>query len=74
MRREAENQSEQYLPTLTAVRLSSSDALLPTPALLLILSLLELLGLGFTMALRGRSREIRGDAGGEESMMGSTAD
>lgn len=41
------------IPTLTAVRLSSSEALLPPPALLDMLNLLVLLGCALAMALIG---------------------
>jgi hypothetical protein len=60
--------TEQYLPTLTAVRPpSSSDALLPPPALLVMLRRLLLLGDGFIMALIGRDGKDAppGDPGGE---------
>lgn len=61
-----------YIPTFTAVRLSSSEALLPIPALLLLLMLILLLlrGPGLAIALRGRSRGWgRGDAGGDAAAM-----
>ncbi len=53
-----------HLPTLTAVRPSSSEALLPPPALLLVLIRLLLLGAGLTMALKGRGGRFPGDVGG----------
>lgn len=53
-----------HLPTLTAVRPSSSEALLPPPALLPVLMRLLLLGAGLTMALRGRGGRVPGDVGG----------
>lgn len=53
-----------HLPTLTAVRPSSSDALLPPPALLLVLNRLLLLGAGLTIALSGRGGRFAGDVGG----------
>ena len=52
------------LPTLTAVRPSSSDALLPPPVLLPTLIRLLLLGAGLTMALSGRGGRFPGDVGG----------
>ena len=55
-----------YVPTLTDVLASSSDALLAAPPRLLMLIRLELL-FGRTMALmgrEGRSREDAGDPGG----------
>lgn len=55
------------IPTLTAVRLSSSEALLPPPALLDILNLLVLLGCALAMALIGLWIPP-GDAGGELAM------
>ena len=54
----------QYLPTLTEVRASSSEALLP-PTLLEVLIRLLLLGAGRTMALMGRWGRVPGDVGGE---------
>ena len=56
------------LPTLTAVRLSSSDARLPPPALLVMLSRLLLRGVGRTIALNGLGGNDPGDAGGEDAM------
>lgn len=55
------------VPTLTAVLLSSSDALLPPPGLLLVLIRLLLLGVRIT-ALMGRGGAPVGDAGGETVM------
>lgn len=52
-----------HLPTLTAVLLSSSDALL-SPGLLLILIRLEL-RLERNMALMGRVTPLAGEPGGE---------
>jgi hypothetical protein len=60
-----------YLPTLTAVLLSSSDALLP-PGLLLMLRRLEL-RLGRIIALTGRGTPFAGDPGGEVAMCAATA-
>jgi hypothetical protein len=57
-----------YSPTLTAVFVSSSDALLPPPVLLWVLMRLLLLGAGRTMALMGRAGSVPGDAGGELAM------
>lgn len=57
-----------YSPTLTAVFVSSSDALLPPPVLLWVLIRLLLLGAGRTMALIGRAGSVPGDAGGELAM------
>jgi hypothetical protein len=59
-----------YIPTLTAVFVSSSDALLPPPVLLCTLMRLLLLGAGRTMALKGRAGIVPGDgeAGGELAM------
>lgn len=54
-------------PTLTAVLLSSSDALLPPPCLLFVLNRLLLLGVRM-MALIGRCDAPVGDAGGETVM------
>lgn len=61
-----------YIPTLTAVRLSSSEALLPPPVLLPVLMRLWLLGAVLeAMALRGRwGRWPPGEAGGELAMAG----
>lgn len=59
-----------YIPTLTAVRLSSSEALLPPPALLVMLNRLVLLGAALAIALRGREGSPPGDAGGELAMAG----
>lgn len=57
------------IPTLTAVRLSSSEALLPPPALLDMLNLLVLLGWALAaMALIGLWIPP-GEAGGELAMM-----
>lgn len=56
------------LPTLTAVLLSSSEALLPPPSLLLMLSRLEL-RFERIMALIGRGTPFAGDVGGEVAMM-----
>lgn len=59
-------------PTLTEVLPSSSEALLPPPALLETLMRLLLRGAGRTMALRGRWDMFPGDCGGEaESMLGT---
>lgn len=55
-------------PTLTLVRASSSDALLPPPTLLLTLIRLLLRGVGRTMALIGRWGRFPGEAGGELAM------
>jgi len=55
------------IPTLTAVRLSSSEALLSPPALLDILILLALLGCALAMALIGLWIPP-GEAGGELAM------
>lgn len=60
-----------HLPTLTAVLLSSSDALLP-PGLLLMLRRLEL-RLGRNMALTGRGTPFAGEPGGEVAMCAATA-
>ena len=60
---------DEDLPTLTLVRTSSSDALLP-PTLLLTLMRLLLRGAGRTMALCGRWGRFPGDAGGELAMTG----
>jgi hypothetical protein len=58
-----------YIPTLTAVRLSSSEARLPPPVLLVILNLLVLLvWVLLAMALIGLWRIPPGDAGGELAM------
>lgn len=64
----AEELLSEYIPTLTAVRPSSSDALLPPPALLFVLMRLLLLGEGLTMALMGRGGIMPGDVGGELAM------
>ena len=56
------------LPTLTAVRLSSSEALLPPPILLVMLNLLLLLGWALAMALMGLWGIPPGEAGGEVAM------
>jgi hypothetical protein len=55
-------------PTLTDVRASSSDALLPPPALLPTLIRLLLLGAGRTIALKGLWAKFPGEAGGELAM------
>ena len=60
--------SSVYSPTLTAVFVSSSDALLPPPILLCMLMRLLLLGAGRTMALNGRAGSATGDVGGELAM------
>ena len=60
--------SAVYSPTLTAVFVSSSDALLPPPILLCTLMRLLLLGAGRTMALNGRAGSATGDDGGELAM------
>ena len=60
--------SAVYSPTLTAVFVSSSDALLPPPILLCMLMRLLLLGAGRTMALNGRAGSATGDVGGELAM------
>lgn len=52
------------LPTRTDVRPSSSEALLPPPALLVILNRELLLGAGLTIALSGRGGRFPGDVGG----------
>jgi len=54
-----------HSPTLTEVLPSSSEALLPPPALLCMLIRLLLLGAGRTMALSGRCGRVPGEAGGE---------
>ena len=64
---------DNNVPTLTAVFVSSSDALLPAPAppaLLDMLKRLLLLGLGRTIALMGRFGKdpLEGERGGEEVM------
>ncbi len=66
------DQQQQYSPTLTAVFVSSSEALLP-PALLCMLMRLVLLGAGRTMALSGRAGSVAGEAGGELAMVGGSA-
>jgi hypothetical protein len=60
-----------HLPTLTAVLLSSSEALLP-PGLLLTLMRLEL-RFGRIMALMGRGTPFAGEPGGEVAMGAATA-
>ena len=60
-----------HLPTLTAVLLSSSEALL-SPGLLLRLIRLEL-RLGRIMALIGRVRPLAGEPGGEVAMGAAAA-
>jgi hypothetical protein len=55
-----------HLPTLTAVLLSSSEALLP-PGLLLTLMRLEL-RFGRIIALMGRATPFAGEPGGEVAM------
>jgi hypothetical protein len=55
-----------HLPTLTAVLLSSSEALLP-PGLLLTLMRLEL-RFGRIIALMGRGTPFAGEPGGEVAM------
>lgn len=64
-----------YSPTLTAVFVSSSDALLPPPVLLCMLMRLLLLGAGRTMALIGRAGSVPGpgEAGGELAMLAAAA-
>lgn len=62
-----------YSPTLTAVFVSSSDALLPPPVLLCMLMRLLLLGAGRTMALNGRGGNVPGEAGGELAMLACAA-
>lgn len=63
--------NRKNLPTLTAVRPSSSEALLPPPCLLVMLKRLLLLGEGRTMALIGLwGMWFPGEAGGELAMMG----
>lgn len=63
----------KYVPTLTAVRPSSSDALLP-PVLLCELMRLLLLVDGLIMALIGRGgMEAAGDEGGEVAIMAARA-
>jgi hypothetical protein len=52
------------VPTRTEVRPSSSEALLPPPALLLTLIRELLRGAGLTMALIGRGGWFPGDVGG----------
>jgi len=59
-----------HLPTLTDVLPSSSEALLPPPALLCTLMRLLLLGAGRTMALSGRCGSVPGEAGGEAILPG----
>lgn len=54
-----------YSPTLTDVRPSSSEALLPPPALLDVLIRLLLLWVGRIMALWGRWGGFPGEFGGE---------
>lgn len=56
-----------YVPTLTEVFASSSDALLP-PCLLLVLSRLELLCMPY-IALKGRCGASGGEEGGDEVAM-----
>ena len=56
------------LPTLTAVLLSSSDALLPPPCLLLMLRRLEL-RFERIIALMGRWTPLAGDPGGEVAIV-----
>ena len=59
----------QDSPTLTAVLLSSSEALLPpSVGLLDMLRRLLLRGAGLAMALKGRAGILPGDAGGELAM------
>lgn len=58
----------QNLPTRTDVFPSSSDALLPPPALLVMLSRLLLRGAGRTIALMGRCGSVPGDDGGEPAI------
>lgn len=58
------------LPTRTDVFPSSSDALLPPPALLVVLSRLLLRGAGRTIALMGRCGSVPGDDGGEPAISG----
>jgi len=60
-----------HLPTLTAVLLSSSEALLP-PGLLLTLMRLEL-RFGLIIALMGRGTPFAGEPGGEVAMCAATA-
>lgn len=61
-----------HLPTLTAVLLSSSLALLPPPSLPLMLRRLEL-RFGRIMALMGRGTPCAGDVGGDAAMGAATA-
>lgn len=56
----------ENIPTLTAVLLSSSEALLP-PGLLLMLMRLEL-RFGRIIALMGRGTPLAGEPGGEVAM------
>lgn len=62
----------RYSPTLTEVRPSSSEALLPPPALLDVLIRLLLLWVGLIMALCGRWGGFPGEFGGEVIVGGRT--
>lgn len=60
----------RHSPTLTDVRPSSSEALLPPPALLDVLIRLLLLWVGRIMALCGRWGGFPGEFGGEVIVVG----